>query len=113
MFIRSGGMGDLEPRLVRPADCSLARCHLSAWRYTDPMNVRSPQAASADEERVSSLMASVERLVAERRDTEALALFNQAAAILPGHPRVLHERARRLALGGNPGAARTVLEQVV
>lgn len=77
------------------------------------MNVRSALATSANEERVSSLMASVERLVAERRETEALALFNQAAAILPEHPRVLHERARRLALGGDPGGARAVLEQVV
>jgi aspartyl/asparaginyl beta-hydroxylase (cupin superfamily) len=68
---------------------------------------------SADEERVSSLMLSVERLVAERRDAEALALFNQAAAILPEHPRVLHERARRLALGGDPAAARALLEQVI
>ncbi len=77
------------------------------------MNVGSAQAVSADEERVSSLMASVDRLVAERRDAEALALFNQAAAILPEHPRVLHERARRLALGGNAAAARSLLEQVV
>jgi aspartate beta-hydroxylase len=77
------------------------------------MNVGSAQAVSADEERVSSLMGSVERLLAERRDAEALALFNQAAAILPEHPRVLHERARRLALGGNPAAARLLLERVV
>lgn len=77
------------------------------------MNVRSAQAASADEERVSSLMTRVERLVAERRDAEALALFDQAAGILPEHPRVLHERARRLALGGDPAAARVVLERVV
>ena len=68
---------------------------------------------SADEERVSSLMARVERLVAERRDAEALALLGEAAAILPEHPRVLHERARRLALGGDPAAARVVLERVV
>jgi aspartate beta-hydroxylase len=76
------------------------------------MSVRSVQAMS-DEERVSSLMAGVERLVAERRDAEALTLFNQAAAIQPEHPRVLHERARRLALGGDPAAARAVLERVV
>lgn len=77
------------------------------------MNVRSAQPTAADEERVNSLMMSVERLVAERRDTEALALYDQAAAILPEHPRVLHEQARRLALKGEPAAARTVLERVV
>jgi aspartyl/asparaginyl beta-hydroxylase (cupin superfamily) len=68
---------------------------------------------SADEERVSSLMASVERLVAERREAEALPLWNQAAAIMPEHPRVLHERARRLALSGDPAGARAILERVV
>jgi hypothetical protein len=62
---------------------------------------------------VSSLMASVERLVAERRETEAVALWNQAAAIMPEHPRVLHERARRLALGADPSGARAILEGVV
>ncbi|MGH8290002.1 MAG: aspartyl/asparaginyl beta-hydroxylase domain-containing protein [Steroidobacteraceae bacterium] len=77
------------------------------------MNVRSAEAKSADEERVSSLMASAERLVAERRETEATALWNQAAALMPEHPRVLHERARRLALGGDAAAARAVLERVV
>jgi aspartate beta-hydroxylase len=77
------------------------------------MNVRSPEAISADEERVSSLMAHVERLIAERRETEAVALWSQAAAIMPEHPRVLHERARRLALGGDAAAARAVLERVV
>jgi len=77
------------------------------------MNVRSAQATSGDEQRVASLMANVERLVAERRDGEALALFNQAAAIMPQHPQVLHERARRLALGGDPTGARALLEEVV
>lgn len=77
------------------------------------MNVRSAQAPGGDEERVTALMAGVERLVAERRDAEALKLWNEAAAILPNHPWVLHERARRLALGGDPAAARAVLERVV
>ncbi len=76
------------------------------------MTVGSAQ-ASGDEERVSALMNGVERLLAERRDAEALKLWSEAAAILPSHPRVLHERARRLALGGDPAAARSVLEQVV
>lgn len=77
------------------------------------MSVRSAEAISADEERVSSLMASVERLVAERRDTEAVALWKQATAIMPEHPRVLQERARRMALGGDPAGARALLERVV
>lgn len=77
------------------------------------MNVRSAQPPSGDEERVTALMGGVERLVAERRDAEALKLWNEAAAILPNHPRVLHERARRLTLGGDPTTARAVLEQVV
>lgn len=76
------------------------------------MNVR-PAAGTSAEERVNSLMTSVERLVAERRDAEALALFNQAAGILPEHPRVLHERARRLAVGGDPAAARGLLERLI
>jgi ornithine lipid ester-linked acyl 2-hydroxylase len=77
------------------------------------MTVRPAQAPSSGEERVSALMASVERLVAERRDAEALQLWTEAAAILPNHPRVLHERARRLALGGDAAAAKAVLEQVL
>jgi aspartyl/asparaginyl beta-hydroxylase (cupin superfamily) len=77
------------------------------------MSVRSAEAISADEERVSSLMANVERLVAERRETEAAALWNQAAAIMPEHPLVLHERARRLALGGDPAGARAILERLI
>lgn len=71
------------------------------------------QAPSAVEQKVLALMASVERLVAERRDAEALRLWNEAAALLPEHPLVLHERARRLALGGEAAAARELLERVV
>ena len=79
------------------------------------MNTRAGpvQAPSAVEQKVLALMASVERLVAERRDTEALRLWNEAAALLPEHPLVLHERARRLALGGEAAAARELLERVV
>jgi aspartate beta-hydroxylase len=58
-------------------------------------------------------MANVERLVAERRDAEAQRLFAEAAAILPDHPLVLHERARRVALAGDPGGARAIMERVV
>ena len=59
------------------------------------------------------LMANVERLVAERRDAEALRLFTEAAAILPEHPLVLHERARRVALAGDPAGARAIMERLV
>lgn len=77
------------------------------------MSLRLPQTPSAEEERVTSLMATVERLVAERRDAEALPLFNQAAAMMPDHPRVLQEHARLLVLGGDPAEARAVLERAV
>ncbi len=58
-------------------------------------------------------MANVERLVAERRDADAQRLFGEAAAILPDHPLVLHERARRVALAGDPAGARAIMERVV
>jgi ornithine lipid ester-linked acyl 2-hydroxylase len=77
------------------------------------MAVTTGQAPSADEQKVISLMTGVERLVAEGRETEAVRLWKEAAAIQASHPLVQHERARRLALGGDPAAARTVLEQVV
>jgi aspartate beta-hydroxylase len=78
------------------------------------MNVRSAEAGfAADEQKVTGLMASVARLLGERRDAEAQRLFTEAAAILPDHPLVLHERARRLAIGGDPSAARAILERVV
>jgi aspartate beta-hydroxylase len=69
--------------------------------------------ATAAEQRVAALMANVERLLAERRDSEAQRLFSEAEAILPDHPLVLHERARRLVVGGNAEAARGILERVV
>ena len=78
------------------------------------MNVRSAEAVpAANEQKVVALMATVERLVAERRDADALRLLGEAAAILPDHPLVLHERARRLAVSGDPSGARAMLERVV
>jgi aspartate beta-hydroxylase len=71
------------------------------------------QARAANEQKVATLMAAVERHVAERRDAEALALFRQAQAILPEGPRVLHEQARLTALGGDPAAALSILQRVV
>jgi aspartate beta-hydroxylase len=70
-------------------------------------------AAAADEQRVLALMASVERLNAERRDGEAQRLLREAQAILPNHPLVLHERARRLLAAGDAAGACTLFEQVV
>jgi aspartyl/asparaginyl beta-hydroxylase (cupin superfamily) len=78
------------------------------------MNQRSWGApATADETKVRALMANVDRLVAERRDAEAQRAFGEAAAILPEHPLVLHERARRLAQGGDAAGACGLLERVV
>lgn len=67
----------------------------------------------AAEQRVRALMAGVERLVAERRDADAQRLLKEAEAILPDHPLVLHEQARRLLAAGNAAAARPLLERVV
>jgi aspartyl/asparaginyl beta-hydroxylase (cupin superfamily)/Tfp pilus assembly protein PilF len=78
------------------------------------MNARFPEAApDSDEQKVTALMAHVERLVSERRDADAQRLLGQAAAILPDHPLVLHERARRLLADGDPAAAQVILERVV
>jgi len=78
------------------------------------MNVRPVEPGSvAEEQKVAALMANVERLVAERRDADAQRLWREAQAILPNHPLVLHERARRFLVGGDPAAACTLLEQLV
>lgn len=78
------------------------------------MNVTAADAGmGTDEQRVVALMATVERLVAERRDADAQPLFAEAASILPDHPLVLHERARRLALAGDSAQARSIMERVV
>lgn len=76
------------------------------------MVTTSAQAPSSDEQKVVELMSGVARLVAERRDAEALRLCEEAAAIAPDHPLVLHERARRLAAGGDLVTARVLLERV-
>ena len=78
------------------------------------MNMQAaPVPRTTSEQEVLRLMAAVERLVAERRDADALRVLAEAEAILPEHPLVLHERARRLMAGGDPAAARTLLERVV
>lgn len=78
------------------------------------MNMRSVEPGTgADEQKVAALMANVERLLAERRDADAQRLLREAEAILPNHPLVVHERARRLLAGGEPAAACTLFEQLV
>ena len=62
---------------------------------------------------MAAVLAKVETLAAEQRHAEAQRVLDEAATLFPDHPRVLHERARRLALGGNPDAARTLLERIV
>jgi aspartate beta-hydroxylase len=74
------------------------------------MNASQLQSA---EQHVMALMAQVERLVAERRDSEAQKLWAEASGIMPDHPLVLHERARRLAHAGEPQAAREILDRLV
>ncbi|HVS75967.1 MAG TPA: aspartyl/asparaginyl beta-hydroxylase domain-containing protein [Steroidobacteraceae bacterium] len=76
------------------------------------MAVTSAQTPSPDEQKVVELMAGATRLLAEQRDAEALRLYEEAAAISPDHPLVLHERARRLAVGGDLTGARAVLERL-
>lgn len=76
------------------------------------MNV--PKAGeAAEEQKVIALMGNVDRLVAERRDAEAARVLGEAERILPDHPLVLHERARRLLASGDATTARTILERVV
>ena len=68
---------------------------------------------TATEQKVNALMTNVERLVAERRDTDAQRLLCEAEELLPDHPLVLHERARRLLMAGDAATACTVLEKVI
>lgn len=70
-------------------------------------------AETAEERRVAALMTQMERLLAEHQFADAERLFREAAGILPEHPSVLHEQARRLALAGKGVAARAIMERVV
>jgi aspartate beta-hydroxylase len=69
--------------------------------------------ATPGEQRVLALMSVCERALAERRDADAARALREAEAILPEHPLVLHERARRALAAGDPRAARALLERVV
>jgi aspartate beta-hydroxylase len=68
---------------------------------------------SPEEQKVAALMANVERLLAERREADAQRLFREAQAILPQHPLVLHELARRHAIAGDAAGACAILEDLV
>jgi aspartyl/asparaginyl beta-hydroxylase (cupin superfamily) len=68
---------------------------------------------SAAEQRVLALMAGCERALAERRDADALRALKDAEAILPEHPLVLHEKARRALGAGDARTARALLERAV
>ena len=93
--------------------CSVAPA-LGGLKYTFRMNAQLPDTGqSADERKVAALMAEVDRLRAERRDADAQRAFDQAAALQPDHPLVLHEGARRAALGGDPSSARVMLQRAV
>ncbi|MBS0395195.1 MAG: aspartyl/asparaginyl beta-hydroxylase domain-containing protein [Proteobacteria bacterium] len=78
---------------------------------------RSPNAADAAvvqaEQRVIALIGACERAAAEGRDADAARILREAESLLPKHPLVLHERARRALVGGDPRAARDLLEQAV
>ena len=96
-------------------NCSGPQSELPAVRgYTEGMDVRSPEAAStAVEKKIAALMATVERLVGERRDAEAQRLLGEAEALSPDHPLVIHARARRLLAGGDALQACSLLKKLV
>ncbi|MEI6460185.1 MAG: aspartyl/asparaginyl beta-hydroxylase domain-containing protein [Pseudomonadota bacterium] len=68
-----------------------------------------PQASL--EAQVVGLIGECERLVAARRDAQARELLQRAEALLPGHPLVLHEKARRLLVAGQAAVAAPLLER--
>ncbi len=78
------------------------------------MNVAaSPDADPAKEQRLAALVSAAEKLSAERRDEESLRALRLAEALDPGHPLVLHERARRCLGSGELQEAHELLEQAV
>jgi aspartyl/asparaginyl beta-hydroxylase (cupin superfamily)/Tfp pilus assembly protein PilF len=78
------------------------------------MNVAATSTAdAAKEQRLIALMSAVERLTVERRDQEAASALQQAEALDPTHPLVLHERARRSLAAGELPQAHALLQQAV
>jgi len=73
------------------------------------MSVNSPSASI--ESQVVALIGECERLVAARRDAEARECLARAEALLPQHPLVLHEKARRHLVAGQPALAAPLLER--
>ena len=79
---------------------------------TRPPNAVASQ-QTEPERRVLALMSACERAVAERRNGDALRALKDAEAILPEHPLVLQEKARRALGSGDPRTARALLERTV
>jgi tetratricopeptide (TPR) repeat protein len=73
------------------------------------MNVNPPSASI--ESQVVALIGECERLVAARRDAEARECLARAEALQPQHPLVLHEKARRHLVAGQPVLAAPLLER--
>jgi aspartate beta-hydroxylase len=66
-----------------------------------------------DDARVSALMVAFERARAERQGAIAERAFAEAEALNPEHPAVLDEKARRALRGGDPRAARALIERAI
>jgi len=77
------------------------------------MSTPAPKPQGVDEQKVVALVRAIDWLLGERREAEALGLLQQAEALAPEHPLVLHERARRHLATGDPHAARELLERAV
>ncbi len=77
-----------------------------------PVSTPKPPIVSA-EQQVLALMGACEKALGERRESDALRALQAAAALLPEHPRVLHEQARRLLATGDAQGARELLERAV
>lgn len=65
------------------------------------------------DEKVTALMATVDQLVSQRNETEALRVFREAEALAPDHQLVLHEKARRLFVAGDVPAGLALFEHIV
>lgn len=81
-------------------------------RYTRGVNARFESRLAADE-RLAAMLAQIERLSAAGREAEAASVLAIAEQSYAAHPLVLHERARRLLIGGDAERARALLERIV
>jgi aspartyl/asparaginyl beta-hydroxylase (cupin superfamily) len=69
--------------------------------------------SDAADERVVELLSEADRLARQQRTAEALGAFQEAEALQPNHPLVLHEKGRRRLLAGDASAAVPIFEQLV